>query len=210
MTTWAFARSQETDWSHTTGSFSIPLSPHTSLALFPAIFTHCSALRMCGLWHRGLVTSKINSANPEMGSKPRGIWNWGCLAFKMNLRRWVQSADGKKIWEAEKLQELMQAGWDVALEVHHLSSQQHFPDWGINDSGWGSGKLFVFFAESSLGFQGWGIALQHKAWEILRCMCCLLPCSFLVVCLLVCLNKTWFVAWENFLGCIFNEFFYSW
>lgn len=84
---------------------------HASFALFPAIFTHYSAfspgLRMCGLWHRCPMTCKINSTKlhgeeQTQGDEERdqGIWNWGCLAFKMNLRMWVQSTDGEK---SEKL-----------------------------------------------------------------------------------------------------------
>lgn len=84
---------------------------HASFALFPAIFTHYSAfspgLRMCGLWHRCPMTCKINSTKlhgeeQTQGDEEQdqGIWNWGCLAFKMNLRMWVQSTDGEK---SEKL-----------------------------------------------------------------------------------------------------------
>lgn len=110
MRTWTFARSQETGWSFSIGSFSIPPSPHTSLAVFPAVFTHCSAfspaLGMCGLWHWSLVTSTINPTSSMVGANPgdaeqnQGTWSWGCLAFKMNLRRWVQSTEGGK---SEKL-----------------------------------------------------------------------------------------------------------
>lgn len=137
-------------------------------------------------------------------SKPRGMKN-EIREFEIGvvkLLRWIlececsqQMDKNLRSWETSGLN----ASWVVYGTIgSSCKLPTAFSRLRIKDSGWGSGKLFIFCAESSLGFQGWGIALQHKAWEILRCMCCLVPCTFLVVCLLVCLNKSWLVAWDDF------------